>query len=1133
MKTSSALLALLLLLPTWAKAQFSDDFEAPSLDPAWTNTQDWTLDEQQPIEGSRSLRHGLSGVEGTSYLARGMGAATLRGAATTWRLQLRGGDFDPSSTNSFWFYLWADGPALDAPERSGYAVGVNLSGSDDLLSLWSVRQGAATRLLSSALDWNAGTTASLEVRHDGAGNWELLWAEGSSFDALASAGTAFDSQLGGQGHCGLVFEYTATRAGLLWLDQLSVELQNLPPVLLEASATGPQQVLAVFSEEVDPFSAVDPANFALEGESSGSMAISRIERDAANQVLIYTTPLQTELYTLTTSGVRDLDGAAGLPSQATFGYQVPPAVADLVFNEIMADPSPVVGLPEVEFLELFNRGAQPIDLGGWTLAAGTSIREIPSATVPAGGYVLLSSTAAAEELAAFGQAVGVPSFPSLTNAGASLALRSPQGLRVDSVSYTDDWYQDPDRDEGGYTLERIDPDNLCQGRENWRASQAALGGTPGAANSVLAPNIDRAAPRVLGFGAETPSRLFLLFDEAIWGNALSTSQFDEQSLGRPSAIGWSPEQAERLVLQFDGELALGQAIVLQANGIADFCQNVLADTTLTASYYLPQWHDVIITEIMADESPAVGLPQWEYVEILNRSGFALDLEGWSLGFDESQRPFPAAVLGPGERLVLCREEAALELRWVAPVLAFSSFSLTNGGQTLSLRDQRGRLVHAVRYSDQWYGDDYKAEGGWALEMIDTDYPCVGAENWTASTDPRGGSPGIANSAQASNPSRLLPSLQRVEVLDAQRLLLHFDQSMDSATLLDPTRFQASPGLGNPALALPVAPLYQQVELLFGLPMEPGRIYELRLSEQIRDCEGDALPANTLGRFALPQAALPGDLVINELLFQPFPDGEDFVELLNLSEKVLDLRTLRLASRDEEGALESVKHLSEEGVLLFPGEYAVLCPNTASLAVYPSRDERSFWEVESLPTYANEEGVVVLADAGLVVLDELSYHADMHFPLLASAAGVSLERIDPNAPSHEADNWHSAAQGQGWATPGLPNSQFAQREALADPVRVEPEKISPNNDGYQDFALVHYDFGQPGFVANVWIYDAYGRLARRLVENELLADQGHWQWDGTDFHQQKAPMGVYVILVEVFHPEGEVRQYKLPCVVGGR
>ncbi len=50
---------------------------------------------------------------------------------------------------------------------------------------------------------------------------------------------------------------------------------------------------------------------------------------------------------------------------------------DIIFTEILADPTPQIGLPEREFVEIFNRSKIVFDLAGWELTDQNSILTIP------------------------------------------------------------------------------------------------------------------------------------------------------------------------------------------------------------------------------------------------------------------------------------------------------------------------------------------------------------------------------------------------------------------------------------------------------------------------------------------------------------------------------------------------------------------------------------------------------------------------------------------------------------------------------------------------------------------------------------------------------------------------------------
>ena len=72
------------------------------------------------------------------------------------------------------------------------------------------------------------------------------------------------------------------------------------------------------------------------------------------------------------------------------------------------------------------------------------------------------------------------------------------------------------------------------------------------------------------------------------------------------------------------------------------------------------------------------------------------------------------------------------------------------------------------------------------------------------------------------------------------------------------------------------------------------------------------------------------------------------------------------------------------------------------------------------------------------------------------------------------------------------------------------------------------------MGSVTVYDALGRLTRRLLRNESLPTAGLVQWDGTDDGGHKAAVGYYLLYIELVQPSsGERREYKKTVVVGAR
>jgi hypothetical protein len=108
-----------------------------------------------------------------------------------------------------------------------------------------------------------------------------------------------------------------------------------------------------------------------------------------------------------------------------------------------------------------------------------------------------------------------------------------------------------------------------------------------------------------------------------------------------------------------------------------------------------------------------------------------------------------------------------------------------------------------------------------------------------------------------------------------------------------------------------------------------------------------------------------------------------------------------------------------------------------------------------------------------------------------------------------------------------------REPEEDLFQLPYKTFSPDGDGYFDFLTIDYTLDKPGYSASIRIFDAMGRLVKDLMLNELLPIEGTILWEGDDFEQQKARIGIYVVWIELFHPEGQVEIIKKSCVLAGR
>jgi hypothetical protein len=107
------------------------------------------------------------------------------------------------------------------------------------------------------------------------------------------------------------------------------------------------------------------------------------------------------------------------------------------------------------------------------------------------------------------------------------------------------------------------------------------------------------------------------------------------------------------------------------------------------------------------------------------------------------------------------------------------------------------------------------------------------------------------------------------------------------------------------------------------------------------------------------------------------------------------------------------------------------------------------------------------------------------------------------------------------------------DVLPGELTITPEIFSPDNDGTDDVAVIRYMFPEPGYVANITIYDAGGRPVRYLQHNILTGSEGRMIWDGLGDSNKVLATGIYIVFAEIFDLKGKVRRWKLPIVLAKR
>jgi hypothetical protein len=542
--------------------------------------------------------------------------------------------------------------------------------------------------------------------------------------------------------------------------------------------------------------------------------------------------------------------------------------------------------------------------------------------------------------------------------------------------------------------------------------------------------------------------------------------------------------------------------------------------------------EIVIHEIMADPDPPVSLPVVEYIELMNASDRDIASMGWKLSIGEKTVLLPPFLIENHACLIVCDAADSNLMKPYGAVLPVVSFpALKNEGQTLTLINEANDIVHSVSYSSSWYGNSLKSEGGWSLEMIDPENPCGQKENWSASEHYLGGTPGFKNSINRYNPDNSRPFLLRAATTSDSGLLVSFSEPLDITSTSYPFNYTVNRNVFHPYMAEPLPPDFASVQLTFPVKFSTSLVYELMVKDSVCDCAGNGLN-DSYAEFGLSYFPDSFGLIINELLFDAH-EGEEFVEIFNRSDRIIELSSLTLALMDEyTGAFTRKLHQYNSNFQLLPGEYTVITGSAADLQkYYTCKDPAAVIEADEPLNLPDQAGVLVLISNSATLIDCFFYDANLHLEMITDPEGVSLERLFADYATNNPDNWHSAAENAGFATPGYLNSQsILPDDSPVSSVWSEPEVFTPDNDGSDDLLAIFYHLDEPGSLANIMIFDSRGKLVRRLANNNLLGTEGCITWDGTNTEGALEKTGIYVIYSEILSENGKVRKYTHTCVL---
>ncbi len=632
--------------------------------------------------------------------------------------------------------------------------------------------------------------------------------------------------------------------------------------------------------------------------------------------------------------------------------------------------------------------------------------------------------------------------------------------------------------------------------------------------------IDNTPPKIIAASFANTKSLQVVFSEAIDSNSAkkTTSYLLSQNYGAPDAVTFLPPNGVELF--YAQGFANATLYDIKIEKIEDLFGNELIDTTFNLTYFIPAWADVLFSEIMFDPTPPVNLPEVEYLEIYNRSNFDINLKDWQILLGNKKIELPNYTL-KAKAYLLIADSISLPKFTAQNKMAVTwpGSYLTNSGGTIYLENKNGDLIHYLEYSPDLYGNSNKANGGWSLENTNINLPCFEPKFWTGSNNLSGGTPGEMNSQSTNETDIVLPYAKYLVYKNPVHLQIYFSERVENLQLYCTLPIDSIFGVNA---------MLTQYSVLFSSPMEADKLYELILQSGT-DCNNNLAVADTLV-FGIPQAPDSAQVLLNEILFNPSAENTDFLEIYNNGNTCLALNNLRLAQINLIDKMpDNVEMITADSVILPPHQLWVFSEDVEKTAAYHNiAQSRKLFET-NLPSMPQRSGTIGICTASLNWLDRLEYSEKWHHELINDPTNVSLERVFLHTSTQEATNWQSASYFKDYATPTAQNSQVGNY-APSGSVTLSTDLITPNNDGFEDWVSFQFELEKPGWVANIIIFDGIGRPRKHLVNNKVLGIDDSLIWNATNDKDELVRRGMYIVFIELWHPDGEKLVFKKTVAV---
>ncbi len=879
-----------------------------------------------------------------------------------------------------------------------------------------------------------------------------------------------------------------------------------------------------FNSSADSSSSLKLQSYQLNNPTLYPKKILKLNDYYTEYILIFNTKFRNNNnYQFKMNSIKTCDGRNLDESVFSFVYRNDDDTSLIRINELMIDPSPAIALAEVEYIELFNTTNNYINLSSYALSIGSTRIILPQYILKPFEYILIGSSSDTIELKKYVTVLSFNTFPSLSNTSGTISLFNKASRLIDRVSYKSTWYRDVTKADGGWSLELIDPYTKCNDINRWTASKNKRGGSPGVQNNSADFYADKKDLSIKFFRNNNNKQFSVGFNKPVQGYLINPAQLyfvgAKSKLFFPQEVKLDSPYYERASLTFYTALPAGNYNLI--------CQYIPScgrnDTNIIYPIRIldieqPE-DEIAVSEIMADPSPSRGLPDCEYIELINKSSEEILYSSFYLADAKDTILVEIENWKAQQAVILCHKNFRFSWGDAQRVITLNKLpSLGNEEDTISLLSINKSLIDRVIYNVKDMPKE-KQEGGYSFIKINNTWDCISKHTWQASLNEMGGSPGELNESleQYNFPSIVV---ENYTFITNDEIELHINEQLNNMDDISITNEYGDV-------------LHYKIDasgklILKNLQnLKEGEAQNINI--KISNCLGMYLDTMlSICKKHIPQKS---DLLISEILFNPEPNGYDFIELYNASDKIINLEDISFSNGKEKYSARANIASNNSYKFIKPNEYRVFTLNTENiLNWYTVPKPAHILECKKLPSMPDDAGAISILNEEELLIDEFVYNQGLHFSWMQNVEGRSLERKKMQFVENNFQNWASASDNIGRASPTGKNSQFEDGNVNSNKdFWLSAKVLKPYAEGTETALEINYNIEGETVFMNVKVFSVSGAFISEVMHGLSIRNSGMVKWDLAN-NGSLVSAGTYVLSIECYSENGKNQQYKLPFAV---